>query len=67
MKRKILEILGSVRFWLITLAWLGAYIAKVEGEGFVLSSLFDQIAFWLGTVAGVGTVDKFGNMLSGKK
>lgn len=64
MKEKILEILGSIRFWMITLAWLAVYVGNVEQNGFILSDLFNNLAGLLGTVAGVGTLDKFGKYIS---
>lgn len=63
---KIAKILGSIRFWMVTFAWLGVYLANVDTVGFNLVDLFNGIAIWLGTVAGIGTVDKaFENL--GKK
>lgn len=71
LKEKILEQLGSLSFWLITLAWLGAYVAKVESAGFILSDLFNQLAFWLGTLAGnrviIKASEKFGGQIEVKK
>jgi hypothetical protein len=64
---KIKGILGSIRFWLITLFWLSTYIAKVEVDGFLLSELFNQIGYWLGSVAGVGTVDQIAKALKEAK
>jgi len=58
MFNKNMELLGSLRFWTITLAWLATYFAKVEVDGFLLSELFVQIGYWLGTVAVIGTIDK---------
>jgi len=59
MLEKIKTLLGSIRFWLITIAWLGVYLAVVEKSGFQLPELFTQIGIWLGSIATVGTVDKF--------
>lgn len=58
MLTKLKELLGSLRFWAITFAWLSAYIGLVEQNGFNLVELLNQVAYWLGTVAGVGTLDK---------
>ena len=58
MYAKLLAIIGSVRFWLITLAAVSAFLGVVQSQGFDWKILFDTIAIWLATVAGVGTVDK---------
>jgi hypothetical protein len=55
---KIKGILGSVRFWTITIGSASAYMAYVETSGFSLSSLLNAAAIWLGVVAGIGTIDK---------
>jgi len=57
MKNKIVSLLGSIRFWIITFSAVAAYLAGVEKTGFSVASLFETIATWLGVVAGVGTVD----------
>lgn len=59
MRSKILKLLGSLRFWIITLGSTAVYLGLVEANGFHWNVLFDSIAIWLGTVAGVGTIDKF--------
>lgn len=57
MLEKIKAIIGSIRFWVATLAWASDYLALVASEGFTLETLFAQVAYWLGTIVGVGTVD----------
>lgn len=61
---KIKSLLGSLRFWVVTFAWLSDYLSKVSSEGFDLTILMSQIAMWLGTVVAIGTADsvvtKFG-------
>lgn len=66
LKEKILEQLGSLSFWLITLAWLGAYVALIENNGFVLSELFNQLAFWLGSLATKRVINDFGKAMGGQ-
>jgi len=61
---KIKGLLGSIRFWIITFGWLAVYLGVIEEKGFDWTGLFDQIAIWLGTVAGVGTVDSVAERLS---
>jgi TM2 domain-containing membrane protein YozV len=58
MLSKIKEILGSIRFYMITFGSASAYMAYVELNGFSWSSLLNAVAIWLGVVAGVGTIDK---------
>lgn len=52
MARKVIAILGSVRFWALTLA---AGAAILNGQDFLL-----VVQVWLAAVAAVGTVDKLG-------
>jgi len=59
MLAKLLLIVGSVRFWLITLAAASVYAGLVQVNGFEWKPLLDTLGIWLATVAGVGTVDKF--------
>jgi hypothetical protein len=66
MVAKLLAIFGSVRFWLITIAWAGFYASLVQAGGFDWVVLLKTIGEWLGTVAGVGTLDKFGQNIGGK-
>jgi hypothetical protein len=64
---KIKVILGSVRFYIATFAWLSDYLAKIAVDGFDLVVLFNQLALWLGTVAAIGTADSIAQNLSSKK
>ena len=57
MLEKIKAVAGSIRFWIATLAWGSDYLALVASEGFTLETLFAQIAYWLTTVVGLGTID----------
>jgi len=66
MKEKLVALLGSVRFWLITLAAASVYVGLVEQNGFSLKVLLDSVAVWLATVAGVGTVDRFADHITAK-
>lgn len=54
---KIKVIVGSIRFWIATFAWASDYLATVAANGFSLETLLVQIAYWLGTVVGIGTLD----------
>lgn len=54
---KAKALLGSIRFYIITFAWLSDYLAKISSEGFDVVILFEQLSLWLGTVVAIGTVD----------
>lgn len=56
---KVKSIVGSVRFWIITLTAITGFLTLMEVNGFRVSDLLGVITAWLGTVAGVGTIDKF--------
>mgnify|MGYP001595230333 CR=1 FL=1 len=58
MPQKILVLLGSVRFWIITLT---AILGVLQGQD---PMLVGQL--WLGTVAGVGTLDSIASKIGGK-
>ena len=60
MIEKLLDIVSSVRFWLITLGAASVFAGLVQVNGFEWKTLFDTVALWLATVAGIGTIDKFG-------
>ena len=64
MKTKIKELLGSIRFWIVTLT---AIVAILESSvaGFDFAGILEIIKVYLVTVAGIGTLDsvaeKFGS------
>jgi len=64
MPEKLLDLLNSIRFWQVTLATafvlLGHYLPD-------LSFLWNTLATWLATVAGIGTLDSIAVKLSSKK
>jgi hypothetical protein len=66
MLKKVTLIISSVRFWILTFGWLAAYLASVQTNGFSYAGLFDGIAFWLGSVAVVGSADSVAEKI-GKK
>lgn len=67
MIEKVTAILGSVRFWIVTLAWASSYLAGINEHGFTVVGLFDQLAVWLGSVAALGTLDSVGKAFAGTK
>jgi len=58
MSSKILALLGSVRFWILTLT---AVLAVLQGN-----PLVDTIQLWGLAVAGVGTLDSVASKIGGK-
>ena len=56
---KILAILGSVRFWIITLT---AVISILQG-----SPLLDVVQVWLIAIATLGTLDSVAKNIAGTK
>jgi len=59
MINKIKAILFSIRFWIITLTAVTGFLTLVQAHGFQMIDFLGVITAWLGTVAGVGTIDKF--------
>lgn len=55
---KIINILGSVRFWQVLIAFVVLYIGDAGGMSVALS---EAIAGMLGVSVGIGTIDKFRN------
>ena len=64
---KKIAIMGSIRFWMVTLAWAADYAAALQSGGFIWADLFTQLGLWLGTVAAIGTVDKFAQAIKDAK
>lgn len=58
MTEKIKGILGSVRFWIVTLA---AVTGVLEGQDFL-----NVVQVWLAAVAAIGTLDSVATKISGK-
>jgi len=61
---KKLELLGSLRFWMITIAAASQVVKIYFPE---LEALFNIISTWLAAVAGVGTVDKWSKAIKESK
>ena len=57
MSKKIVDILGSVRFWIVTLI---AVTSVLQG-----ADLVDTIQIWLGAIATLGTLDSIALKSSG--
>lgn len=60
---KVKAILGSVRFWMVT---IGAVVAILSFYGIIPPEVQKIILAWLGTVTGIGTVDKVAETISKK-
>jgi hypothetical protein len=67
MKEKLFKILGSIRFYVILCGWLADYLAKISANGFDLVVLFQQIAFFLGSVAVIGSADSIAQKINENK
>lgn len=62
MKKKLKELFSSVRFWTITLTAIVA-VLEIHFPGETL----EVLKYWLGAVAGVGTLDSLAKKMSSKK
>ena len=56
------EILGSVRFWFVTISMI---IAILSFYGIIPDEVRNIIIAWLGTVTGIGTLDKVASKIGG--
>lgn len=66
MQTKLTALLGSVRFWIITLTAVVAILqSKVDVGFYDLAHILDIVQVWLGAVVGVGTLDSLAQKLSG--
>lgn len=69
---KIKALLGSIRFWIVTLTAVVAILeGYVDAGAFVFVDALEIFKVWLATVAGLGTLDsvatKFGTAVGKKK
>lgn len=61
---KLKAILGSIRFWIVT---LGMVVAVLEAIASGATNTIPEIIMgWLGIVVGIGTVDKLAETVSRK-
>lgn len=60
---KFKELLGSRRFWMLTLT-AALELVKLENPG--LAQILNILQVWLLGVTAVGTADKFAKLASGK-
>lgn len=67
MLNKIKEVLGSLRFWIVTLGFVIAELTQVQKAGFNLIDLLNFIQGWLGSVVALGTFDSIAQNISGTK
>jgi hypothetical protein len=66
MLEKIVRVLGSLRFWIVTLTAVIAVLTGVEKSGFSMVDLLNTIQVWLLAVAGIGTLDSIAEKLNKK-
>lgn len=64
MKEKLKNILGSSRFWILTVGFLSQVVKLYFPEHEVI---FNYITTWLLSVAGIGTIDRFAEKVSQSK
>lgn len=62
---KIGELFGSVRFWLITIGVIITGIKMAQAGNLDIIGLLTLIQGYIGTVAGVGMVDKIAEKVGG--
>ena len=71
MVNKIKNLLGSIRFWIVSLGALVMVLESMAAGSFSLVSLLNVIEGWAVVVVGLGTIDglvsKFGAALSAGK
>ena len=65
-KTKLGAILGSVRFWIVTLTAIIAVLEAHAGGG-GLTAILDVVKLWLITVAGIGTADSIAERIGVSK
>ena len=64
---KIKDLLGSIRFYVVSFAWLSEYLSKISADGFDIVVLFNQLALYFGSVVAIGSLDSIATKLSSKK
>lgn len=64
---KVLEILGSVRFWILTLTAALALLEASATGGLTPVYAINTVQVWLAAVVGVGTLDSVASKFAGKK
>ena len=64
MLNKAKMILGSLRFWIVTLTAVTAVLEAIVGGTFTIEFVFNTVQVWLAAVVTIGTLDsvatKFG-------
>lgn len=66
MDKKLKALFSSVRFWIVTLTAAVAVLENYVQSG-AIDAYFDIVKVWLGTVAGIGTLDSVAEKFGGKK
>lgn len=64
---KLKAILGSVRFWIVTLTAVLAVLEAIVGGTLTMQLVFDTAQIWLAAVVGIGTLDSVAERIGGKK
>lgn len=66
MKEKILKILGSIRFWIITLALASSILTAIGDGKLTFELITEYLRNYFLAVAAIGSLDKVAGLL-GKK
>lgn len=61
---KIKAILGSVRFWIVTLTAVVAVLEALTAGTLTLEYVFNTVQVWLVAVVGIGTLDSVATKFS---
>lgn len=64
---KIKSLLGSLRFWIVTLTYIVAILSAIAAGGLTLEVFFKITQIWLGAVVGIGTLDSISEKLGAAK
>jgi hypothetical protein len=56
MQTKIKKLLGSLRFWIVTLTAITAVLSSLS-DGQSVTDILDIVTIYLGSVAAIGTLD----------
>lgn len=54
---KIKKLVGSIRFWIVTLTFITSILQAIASGSFDINFLFEAVKIYLIAVAGIGTLD----------
>jgi len=62
---KIKNLLGSIRFWIVTLTYVIAILSALAAGALTIDVFFRATEIWLGAIVAIGTVDKVAEKIGG--